>query len=95
MNDTCGHAAGDELLRQIGNLLRNQIRTQVTFAELRFIWEKQRFQIGVSIGLVPITATSDSISKLLLAADGACYAAKDRGRNHVQVYELDNFDLAR
>ena len=34
INDTCGHVAGDELLRQIGMLLRNLIRTRDTVARL-------------------------------------------------------------
>ena len=34
VNDTCGHPAGDELLRQISNLLRNQLRKTDIFARL-------------------------------------------------------------
>lgn len=34
VNDTCGHTAGDELLRQLGNLLRSQIRKRDTLARL-------------------------------------------------------------
>ena len=34
VNDTCGHAAGDELLRQITALLRSQIRTADVLARL-------------------------------------------------------------
>jgi diguanylate cyclase (GGDEF)-like protein/PAS domain S-box-containing protein len=34
VNDTCGHLAGDELLRQISTLMRTRIRAQDTFARL-------------------------------------------------------------
>ena len=34
VNDTCGHVAGDELLRQIGDLLRTNIRQRDTLARL-------------------------------------------------------------
>ncbi|MCP4490501.1 MAG: EAL domain-containing protein [Gammaproteobacteria bacterium] len=34
INDTCGHAAGDELLRQLGRLLQDTIRPQDTLARL-------------------------------------------------------------
>ncbi len=34
INDTCGHAAGDELLRQLGRVLQETIRKQDTLARL-------------------------------------------------------------
>jgi diguanylate cyclase (GGDEF)-like protein/PAS domain S-box-containing protein len=34
VNDTCGHVAGDELLRQIATLMRTRIRTRDTFARI-------------------------------------------------------------
>src|SRR5882724_711445 len=34
VNDTCGHAAGDQLLRQVGALLREQVREGDTLARL-------------------------------------------------------------
>ncbi len=34
INDTCGHVAGDELLRQLGKLLQNTVRKRDTLARL-------------------------------------------------------------
>jgi two-component system CheB/CheR fusion protein len=126
INDTCGHVAGDELLRQLGELLQEHVRKRDTLARLggdefgvlmegcsveqaqrvantlrravegfRFVWEDKSFTIGVSIGLVPITEASGSVSAMLSAADAACYAAKDRGRNRIHVYREDDAELAQ
>ena len=34
VNDTCGHVAGDELLRQLGEILQKQVRKRDTLARL-------------------------------------------------------------
>ncbi|MGE5657735.1 MAG: EAL domain-containing protein [Actinomycetota bacterium] len=126
VNDTCGHVAGDELLRQISELFKNRIRKTDTIARLggdefavllyqcpveqgihvaesllqsiqafRFAWQDKTFSIGVSIGLVAINADTLSLSNVLIAADAACYAAKDKGRCRVQVYQVGDRELAR
>jgi diguanylate cyclase (GGDEF)-like protein len=126
INDTCGHMAGDELLRQLGQMLPTAVRKRDTLARLggdefgvlmehctleqahrvaneiretiadfRFPWQQQVFRIGVSIGLVPITETSESVANVLSAADSACYAAKDEGRNRVHIFHLGDTELAR
>ncbi len=125
VNDTCGHAAGDELLRQVTALLQKQVRATDTLArlggdefglllnqcplsqslrianalrqslqEFRFSWQDKTFTIGVSIGLVSINADSLDLSNVLSAADMACYAAKNAGRNRVHLYQADDQDLA-
>jgi len=124
INDTCGHNAGDELLRQISTILQQCVRRTDTLARLggdefgvlleacslqkaeqiahillraindfRFSWRGQSFDIGVSIGVAPITALTANISELLSAADTACYLAKDKGRNRIHIYHPEDSEL--
>jgi diguanylate cyclase (GGDEF)-like protein/PAS domain S-box-containing protein len=125
VNDTCGHIAGDELLRQVTALFQSQVRASDTLArlggdefglllnhcplesavgvaskllerlqEFRYIWQDKTFSVGVSIGLVAIDANTQSVTSVLSAADAACYAAKNKGRNRVHVYQADDRELA-
>jgi len=61
-----------------------------TVREFRFCWRDQIFEVGVSIGLVPIDSDSGDLAHVLSAADAACYVAKDSGRNRVHEYEIDD-----
>ncbi|MDP1525271.1 MAG: EAL domain-containing protein [Rhodocyclaceae bacterium] len=53
---------------------------------LPFVWEERTFRIGASIGIAQSSMELRTITDLLMAADTACYAAKERGRNRAQVY---------
>jgi diguanylate cyclase (GGDEF)-like protein len=53
---------------------------------LSFVWEGQAFRIGASVGLARADASLDTVTGLLIAADSACYAAKERGRGRVEAY---------
>jgi Amt family ammonium transporter len=55
--------------------------------EFRFSWEGSATSIGASIGVVEISRHCESVATLLSAADIACYAAKDAGRNRVHLYD--------
>jgi EAL domain-containing protein (putative c-di-GMP-specific phosphodiesterase class I) len=61
--------------------------------DLRFVWGDKAFTVGVSIGLVPITAHSGNMADVQSAADVACYAAKEKGRNRVHIYRPDDSEL--
>ncbi|MBL3616886.1 MAG: EAL domain-containing protein [gamma proteobacterium endosymbiont of Lamellibrachia anaximandri] len=121
VNDTCGHIAGDELLRQLTQMLLEIARRTDVVARLggdefailleycpqqqaivlaeeirlsvrnfRFTWGNKPFTIGVSIGVVPFNARYRDLTQILSAADSACYAAKEGGRNRVHVYSEDD-----
>jgi diguanylate cyclase (GGDEF)-like protein/PAS domain S-box-containing protein len=70
--------------RQIAEEMRRTVR------EFRFCWRDQIFEVGASIGLVPIDGDSGDLAQVLSAADAACYVAKDAGRNRVHEYEIDD-----
>ncbi|MCG2580973.1 MAG: EAL domain-containing protein [Marinobacter sp.] len=124
INDTCGHIAGDHLLKQIAALLSHHIRSDDTLARLggdefgillrgcnqvdaqkvadklcdevsdyRFVWQNKPFSISLSIGMVLVNRDYRSAGELLSHADLACYAAKDRGRNNVQLYKSNDVEM--
>ncbi len=123
VNDSCGHLAGDELLRRLSRRLRQGIRDSDILARLggdefglllmgcptqeaepvarslieslrdyAFVWGDRTFKVGASVGLVEIDGSRDSHA-LLSMADMACYSAKDRGRNRLQVYAEGDQEL--
>jgi diguanylate cyclase (GGDEF)-like protein/PAS domain S-box-containing protein len=58
--------------------------------DFRFVHEGRRFRIGTSIGLVPLDKRWTNTASLMQAADSACYAAKEAGRNRVHAwYDTD------
>jgi len=126
VNDTCGHIAGDELLKQLTHLFQQSVRESDTLARLggdefglllegcdvqtgrqiaeticarvkeyHFTWGNKRFEVGTSIGLIEIGPDSGDLTQILSSVDSACYEAKDRGRNRVQVFRNDDTHLIR
>ncbi len=57
-----------------------------TVKKFRFIWEEKVFTLGVSIGAVIIDSELYEVSKVISAADQACYVSKEMGGNRVQLF---------
>jgi len=118
VNDTCGHLAGDQLLRQLSDLMRERMRSRDTLARLggdefgmllehcplpkaariadeirtaisahRFAWDERTHAVGASIGIVRIRTGEERAEDLMRAADRACYLAKRRGGDRIQLYD--------
>jgi len=51
--------------------------------------------ISISVGVAPLDATQPELSHALAAAETACKAAKDRGRNRVEVYQTSDVSIVR
>jgi len=58
-----------------------------------FVWEGNRYTLGVSIGLVELRPYHHSVEQILVMADTACYMAKDQGRNRVHSFIETDKDL--
>jgi diguanylate cyclase (GGDEF)-like protein/PAS domain S-box-containing protein len=126
INDTCGHLAGDELLRQLTDILQAHLRVNDTLArvggdefdvllegcgtdaalgvaeqlrqavhDFHFMWKGETFQLALSIGLVTFGDGSQTLPDLMRMADAACYLAKDKGRNRIQVYTVEDMGIAQ
>ncbi|HEX8403456.1 MAG TPA: EAL domain-containing protein [Duganella sp.] len=74
-------------------LMADGIRQSIK--NFRFVRDDHTFELGVSVGVVEINHHSKSMSELLIAADQACYLAKERGRNRVHLYQESDLLLAR
>jgi len=98
--DTLARLGGDEfgiLLESCS--LDDAMRTAETLCDavrnFKFTWEERTFRLGASVGVVPITADNGDVASVLSAADSACQAAKEAGRNRVHSFEENDLDLMR
>ena len=120
VNDTCGHAVGDQLLQQVSDLIRKTVRAHDTVARLggdefalilegcgpevaqtiaqvicdgvnslRIEHAGHTLTVGASIGIAPLDHRWPTPQAAYLAADQACYAAKNAGRGRVHLYSED------
>ena len=124
VNDTCGHIAGDELLKQLGVIFTHKVRQRDATARIggdefaillenceiqkatqigeelkrelnkfKFNWQGKQFDVGASIGIVPINQYSESVASLLNLADSVCLMAKEQGRNRIVVHDENAVEI--
>lgn len=124
INDTCGHFAGDALLRQMSDLLSSKLRSGDLLARLagdefgmlladcslkeaksiiqrlhailktyRFEWEGREYDVGVSVGLVPLNLETGSVTTALSTAETACNVAMDQGYNRLHIGSVQDKEL--
>jgi len=62
--------------------------------DIIFVAEGRSFHVGASIGAALIDGTMEG-GKVMGCADAACYAAKARGRNRVEVHSAETGEIAQ
>jgi len=125
INDNFGMHVGDEVIGQLGELIRSRLPPGALAARIsgdRFAallpsdaeaaahvaeglragaellgaaQPNGRVHVSVSIGVAPLETGAGELSHALAAAESACKAAKDRGRNRVAVYEANDVSVVR
>jgi len=98
--DTVARLGGDEFGILMRNIPLNEARTLAEdirnrVRDYRFLWEGQTFEVGISIGVVPIRPDTVAAVDIFSKADIACFVAKDKGRNQIHVSSLDDVEQAR
>jgi diguanylate cyclase (GGDEF)-like protein/PAS domain S-box-containing protein len=82
------HGVGIEQAVQIASKLRSLV------GDFRFSEGNKIFDVDVSIGVATIDGHATD-GEVLAQADMACYAAKARGRNRVELYEAERSEQVR
>jgi diguanylate cyclase (GGDEF)-like protein len=98
--DTLSRLGGDEfgiLLEacSLDEALRTAEALREAVRNFRYTWEDRTFRLGASVGVVPITADNEDVASILSAADAACRAAKEAGRNRVHSFAENDIELMR
>ncbi len=92
ITDNLGRMGGD----QFGVLLRNcseeravQVAESIRRAirQFTFNWQDRSISARASVGMVVIDPTFTDTGSVLSAADVACFAAKDAGRDRIHVFQ--------
>jgi diguanylate cyclase (GGDEF)-like protein/PAS domain S-box-containing protein len=98
--DTLSRIGGDEFgVLLEGSNLEDALRIAETLREavkgFRYEWEDRAFKLSASVGVVPVTAENEDVMALMSAAEGACSAAKEQGRNRVHSFAENDIELMR
>ncbi|HKJ76734.1 MAG TPA: EAL domain-containing protein, partial [Gammaproteobacteria bacterium] len=81
----CPRECAQEILEQLLQVIR----------DFRFVWDGRTFELGASVGMVPLTADTTTGQEALSQADTACFVAKEKGRHRIEVYTPGDNEVAR
>jgi len=74
-----------------GAIVADKLREDV--AELMIPWQEQFLNATASLGVAPVEPSADNAAAVLAAAELACKAAKETGKNRVQAYDYGDTKL--
>ncbi|MGI9261111.1 MAG: diguanylate cyclase domain-containing protein, partial [Woeseiaceae bacterium] len=76
-----------------GHAIADKVRNKIH--ELTVVAANRQLDVSASIGIASITPETEGIVSVLASAEIACKAAKDEGRDRIQIFEEDNTTLVR
>jgi diguanylate cyclase (GGDEF)-like protein len=99
-HDLAGRIAGDRfaVLLQQQDLSESQEFAESlceAMASFRYLKGDKSVPMSISVGVAQLTGGGDYLSHALAAAEVACKAAKDRGRNRVEVFKDDDASIIK
>lgn len=83
--NNCSKDSGTSVIRQLGDLVKAN----------RFEWGKDLFSLTASVGVVYIDASTEDTLSVMRSADSACEAAKEAGRDRIQLFEPGDTELEK
>ncbi len=89
--DLAARLGGDEfgvIVRgsTLDHALATAHRLRAALSDLPFLWKETHFTVSASIGFVALGQDGETVQSATMAADVACYQAKQLGRNRVFVH---------
>jgi diguanylate cyclase (GGDEF)-like protein/PAS domain S-box-containing protein len=96
--DWVGRLGGDEFALFLANATQDEAKQVLqrvvrTLGQVAFQHGEGAPKVSCSIGVVEVTAEAPDVNWLMSAADSACYAAKEAGRNRVHCYNESRMAL--
>ncbi len=97
-NDLLARLGGDEfaviLESCAGDVaIRTAERLRHAVEKLDFMWDGRCFRVTASIGLAQFDDATITVQEAVRTADVACYTAKEKGRNRVQIHDPADPDV--
>lgn len=96
--DWVGRLGGDEFALFLANASQDEAKQVLqrvirTLGQVSFQHGEGAPKVSCSIGVVEVTVEAPDVNWLMSAADSACYAAKEAGRNRVHCYNESRMAL--